>query len=74
MGINLHRLTLPEPSMDVASNGSNHTMPPTRAIQNVLHRLIARIQNGGGLRIVDELADNWGVLAGSTRVWFRLIR
>ena len=29
---------------------------------------------GWGLRIVDELADNWGVLAGSTRVWFRLTR
>lgn len=29
---------------------------------------------GWGLRIVDELADTWGVLAGSTRVWFRLIR
>jgi anti-sigma regulatory factor (Ser/Thr protein kinase) len=29
---------------------------------------------GWGLRIVDELADDWGVLAGSTRVWFRLTR
>lgn len=29
---------------------------------------------GWGLRIVDELADTWGVLAGSTRVWFRLLR
>lgn len=27
---------------------------------------------GWGLRIVDELADDWGVLDGSTRVWFRL--
>jgi anti-sigma regulatory factor (Ser/Thr protein kinase) len=27
---------------------------------------------GWGLRIVDELADDWGVLEGSTRVWFRL--
>lgn len=28
---------------------------------------------GWGLRLVDELANSWGVLAGSTRVWFRLI-
>jgi anti-sigma regulatory factor (Ser/Thr protein kinase) len=27
---------------------------------------------GWGLRIVDQLADEWGVLAGSTKVWFRL--
>lgn len=27
---------------------------------------------GWGLRIVDDLADDWGVLEGSTRVWFRL--
>jgi len=27
---------------------------------------------GWGLRIVDDLADSWGVLAGSTRVWFHL--
>ena len=27
---------------------------------------------GWGLRIVDQLADDWGVLAGSTKVWFRL--
>lgn len=27
---------------------------------------------GWGLRIVDELSDDWGVLEGSTRVWFRL--
>ncbi len=31
--------------------------------------------NGGwGLRIVEQLADEWGVLAGSTKVWFRLGR
>jgi anti-sigma regulatory factor (Ser/Thr protein kinase) len=29
---------------------------------------------GWGLRIVAELADEWGVLAGSTKVWFRLVR
>ncbi len=29
---------------------------------------------GWGLRIVEQLADDWGVLAGSTRVWFRLSR
>jgi len=29
---------------------------------------------GWGLRIVDQLADDWGVLDGSTRVWFRLTR
>jgi len=29
--------------------------------------------NGGwGLRIVDQLADEWGILEGSTKVWFRL--
>jgi anti-sigma regulatory factor (Ser/Thr protein kinase) len=27
---------------------------------------------GWGLRIVEQLADDWGVLAGSTKVWFRL--
>jgi anti-sigma regulatory factor (Ser/Thr protein kinase) len=27
---------------------------------------------GWGLRIVERLADDWGVLEGSTRVWFRL--
>ena len=27
---------------------------------------------GWGLRIVDQLADDWGVLEGSTKVWFRL--
>lgn len=29
---------------------------------------------GWGLRIVEQLADEWGVLEGSTRVWFRLDR
>ena len=29
---------------------------------------------GWGLYIVDELSDDWGVLEGSTRVWFRLTR
>jgi anti-sigma regulatory factor (Ser/Thr protein kinase) len=29
---------------------------------------------GWGLRIVEQLADDWGVLAGSTKVWFRLGR
>ena len=27
---------------------------------------------GWGLRIVEELADDWGVKDGSTKVWFRL--
>jgi anti-sigma regulatory factor (Ser/Thr protein kinase) len=27
---------------------------------------------GWGLRIVDQLADDWGVVAGSTKVWFRI--
>jgi anti-sigma regulatory factor (Ser/Thr protein kinase) len=27
---------------------------------------------GWGLRIVDQLANDWGVLEGSTRVWFRI--
>ncbi len=27
---------------------------------------------GWGLRIVGELADDWGVREGSTKVWFRL--
>lgn len=27
---------------------------------------------GWGLRLVDTIADEWGVLEGSTRVWFRL--
>jgi serine/threonine-protein kinase RsbW len=34
----------------------------------------AGAHGGWGLRIVDELADEWGVLSGSTRVWFRLGR
>jgi anti-sigma regulatory factor (Ser/Thr protein kinase) len=29
---------------------------------------------GWGLRIVEQLADDWGVLEGSTRVWFQLGR
>jgi two-component sensor histidine kinase len=29
---------------------------------------------GWGLRIVEQLSDDWGVLDGSTRVWFRLGR
>jgi anti-sigma regulatory factor (Ser/Thr protein kinase) len=29
---------------------------------------------GWGLRIVERLADNWGVLDGSTKVWFQLGR
>jgi anti-sigma regulatory factor (Ser/Thr protein kinase) len=29
---------------------------------------------GWGLRIVEQLADDWGVLDGSTKVWFRLRR
>ncbi len=32
----------------------------------------AGAHGGWGLRIVDQLADDWGVLAGSTKVWFRL--
>jgi anti-sigma regulatory factor (Ser/Thr protein kinase) len=27
---------------------------------------------GWGLRIVDQLANNWGVLEASTKVWFRI--
>jgi anti-sigma regulatory factor (Ser/Thr protein kinase) len=27
---------------------------------------------GWGLRVVDEIATDWGVRRGSTRVWFRL--
>lgn len=27
---------------------------------------------GWGLRIVDQLADDWGVQEGSTKVWFRI--
>jgi anti-sigma regulatory factor (Ser/Thr protein kinase) len=29
---------------------------------------------GHGLRLVDSLADRWGVERGSTRVWFELAR
>lgn len=29
---------------------------------------------GWGLRIVEQLADDWGVLEGSTKVWFRIGR
>ena len=29
---------------------------------------------GWGLRIVEQLADDWGVLEGRTRVWFQLAR
>jgi anti-sigma regulatory factor (Ser/Thr protein kinase) len=34
----------------------------------------AGAHGGWGLRIVEQLADDWGVLEGSTRVWFRLGR
>jgi anti-sigma regulatory factor (Ser/Thr protein kinase) len=34
----------------------------------------AGAHGGWGLRIVEELADDWGVLEGSTRVWLRLYR
>ena len=27
---------------------------------------------GWGLRLVEQLSDEWGVTEGSTRVWFRL--
>lgn len=37
-------------------------------------RLQPRAHGGWGLLIVEQLADNWGVLDGSTRVWFRLGR
>jgi anti-sigma regulatory factor (Ser/Thr protein kinase) len=29
---------------------------------------------GHGLRLVDAIADHWGVERGSTRVWFELVR
>src|SRR5690349_9140027 len=29
---------------------------------------------GWGLRIIEQLADDWGIREGSTRVWFRLDR
>ena len=29
---------------------------------------------GWGLRVVDQLADDWGVREGSTKVWFRIRR
>ena len=31
-------------------------------------------RGGWGLLIVDQLADDWGVSAGSTKVWFRVGR
>ena len=33
----------------------------------------AGARGGWGLRIVDLLADDWGVLKGSTKVWFRVV-
>jgi hypothetical protein len=33
---------------------------------------IAGAHGGWGLRLVEQLADEWGVLEGSTKVWFRL--
>jgi len=32
----------------------------------------AHVGGGHGLRLVDSLADRWGVERGSTRVWFEL--
>lgn len=32
-----------------------------------------RLVNAHTSMLVDELADDWGVLEGSTRVWFRLL-
>jgi anti-sigma regulatory factor (Ser/Thr protein kinase) len=42
------------------------------------HGAIEMTQNptslgGWGLRVVDQVADDWGVRPGSTRVWFRLL-
>jgi anti-sigma regulatory factor (Ser/Thr protein kinase) len=34
----------------------------------------AGAHGGWGLRIVEQLADDWGVLKGSTKVWFQLGR
>ena len=34
----------------------------------------AGAHGGWGLRIVEQLSDDWGVLEGSTKVWFRLGR
>jgi anti-sigma regulatory factor (Ser/Thr protein kinase) len=34
----------------------------------------SRTHGGWGLRIVEQLADDWGVLDGSTKVWFRVGR
>lgn len=48
--------------VEVADDG-NVTVEPTPA--PVVH-------GGWGLRIVDQLADDWGIIDGSTKVWFRL--
>ena len=34
---------------------------------------VPNASGGWGLRIVDELADSWGVRRGRTHVWFRLL-
>lgn len=46
------------------SDGGNVAVSPTPS---------PGAHGGWGLRIVEELADEWGVLEGSTRVWFRLV-
>jgi anti-sigma regulatory factor (Ser/Thr protein kinase) len=45
------------------SDGGNVAVSPTPS---------PGAHGGWGLRIVEEVADEWGVLEGSTRVWFRL--
>ena len=37
-----------------------------------LPRRTRSAHGGWGLKIVEQLSDDWGVLDGSARVWFRL--
>jgi anti-sigma regulatory factor (Ser/Thr protein kinase) len=48
------------------SDAGDGPLPVMRKAQD------AGVDGGHGLRIVDAVADRWGVERGSTRVWFEL--
>lgn len=57
--------------IDVETNGLRVEVSDQGNVA-VAPRPMPGAHGGWGLRIVDQLADDWGVLEGSTRVWFRL--
>jgi len=51
-------------SGEVVDGGKGFQLPSPQAA--------AGKRSGWGLRIVDELAERWGIATGSTRVWFEM--